>query len=165
MDLEKISIGIGAVISPLQNSGLEYVDAWLAANAKNQNRIKVPEQYPLYARPGIMFPLIAGAIATPLGLFGEKYIGKGASLFATAYGIGSLTGGLINLAKALSARADAGVEVFFPDPNRIPTPTKYAQRTVSYVYPLTTTCPCEAPRVTTSAYAPPVDTIEETLYR
>jgi hypothetical protein len=164
MDMEKVAIGIGAVITPIQTSGLEYVDAWLAGNAKNQGKIKVPEQYPLYSRPAIMIPLIAGAIATPLGLFGDKYIGKTPALFATAYGIGSLTGGLVNLAKAMSARADAGVEVIFPDPTKVPTPTKYAQRTVSYVYPLTTIAPTPPQAIAPSAYAPPTDTTEETLY-
>jgi len=138
MDMEKVAVGIGAVIPAIQNPSLEYVDAWLAGNAQKAGTIKVPEQYPLYARPSIIFPTVAGTITTLLGVFGDKYIGKPASLGCLTYGVASLTGGLVNLAKAVSARVDAGVEAFFPNPQRVPTPQKIAQRTVSYVYPLAT---------------------------
>lgn len=165
MDMEKVAIGIGAVIPAVQNPALEYVDGWLAGNSVKAGTIKVPEQYPMYSRPSIMLPLIAGGITTALGLFGEKYIGKTPALACLTYGIGSLTGGLVNFAKGISARVDAGVPALFPDPKVAPTPTKYAQRTVSYVYPLALEPPRPpAEAITPSILTPPIDTGEETLY-
>jgi hypothetical protein len=107
-----VGTGLGVAVPRM----LEGIDAQLAIDATKKGDIKDPESYPLYYRPGIMVPNIAGPVCLLAGVLGDKYLSEDAQIALLTAGTGLTIGGLQNLSTALDGRKKAGVPLIFPDP-------------------------------------------------
>lgn len=110
-----IGAGAGAGIPPI----LERVDARLAIDWVKQGKGKDPESYPLYQRPGIMVPVVAGPILMLAGILADKQFEKmdeGEAIQAGLLvgGTGLTVGAIDNIASAIQGRQAAGVPMITP---------------------------------------------------
>jgi hypothetical protein len=107
-----VGTGLGVAVPRM----LEGIDAQLAIDWVKTGKGKDPEAYPLYYRPGIMVPNIAGPVCLLAGVLGDKYLSEDAQIALLTAGTGLTIGGLQNLSTALDGRKKAGVPLMFPDP-------------------------------------------------
>lgn len=109
-------IGLGSAIGAMVAGALPALDAAIAQGAVRQGPLTNPEAFPLFARPGLMVPLIAGPILIGASVLGRDPTLPISSLRAAgvATGAAMLGGMLVNTGQAMDGRAKAGLPMFFP---------------------------------------------------
>jgi len=111
------TIIVGSITGPILE---QFVDTRLANEAVAAGRIKRPEAYPLYMRPGVMVPLITGIPTLLAGLFGDRWIrDPNVQLGLLTYGTAATTSGLCVLARGIRARQAVGIKLLFPAPDEM----------------------------------------------
>jgi len=122
MEAKRKAVLVGTAIpTALAPPLLELADLELAARSVAAGTDACPETYPMYLRPGVMVPTIAGAIMLAVGLLADKPLEKYPEVQEALLVGGSnmLAGGAANISQALYARYAVGAPMFMPDRSKV----------------------------------------------